>query len=599
MEVIKAHIENILSIEDLHISFEPTGLVLVDGWNADDNRANGAGKSAIFNAISFALFEKIPRKITKTEILRKGTKKGSSYVEVKVGANTYAVKRSRPTDVQYFINGIKSDISQGEFEDFIGLNYDQFLITMYTAQNTNNKFIFLNDKGKKDFILQLMKLASFNEFHKTAKTMISSIENNILILEQDLKSYQAQIKIYKESITDADELNKQIVAHTTEINEFQKSMIKLQTIKQPDVSKYSTLEQKIAETNTKLTQVEIERNQALSEYQQQKYIAEQEFVFIKPQADAECPECNTPLVIQGQSLTHVADTSAQEKAAREAHEIKVAEAKECMLAALKSIKSLDEKLNDRTKVNALEQKLIEQKQSDFKEYDNAQSSIAEYQRCISSRNQTIQYLQEKLDNNITVVAKIKKIVKEAQEVQKQKKELQDELETVKFCSQIFAPTGAPAYIMDGLIDLFNEAVSEYVQMIWPSATYQLKTHKVNSDKTVVAKFSEELMIGGKIRSIGSMSGGELRSLSLALDFAILDVLTTQYGTTINPIILDEPFDGLDAVGREIVVDLLQRLSQKRQIIVVDHMSESKTYFDKIIKVEKKNGISNIVPDSDE
>jgi len=598
MQIIKAHIENILSIENLDISFEPTGLVLVDGWSLDDNRANGAGKSAIFNAISYGLYEKTPRKITKTEILRKGSKKGHTYVEIQVGSNFYGVKRCRPTNVEYFINGVKSDITQEEFENKIGLTYDQFMITMYTAQNSNNKFIFLNDKGKKDFILELMRLSSFGDFHSKTKKIINQLDTDIQLYTQELANYQSQVNIYKESMVDEGELDKQIAAHQEEIVKFNKQIKELQQVPKPDLSKYSALEVKIADANTRLTQVEMQRNTALNEYEEQKAIAEKSFVFLQPEADTECPECNTPLVVHGKSLMHVKDTTAQKAAAKAQHDKDVKEAQDKMLVTLNVIKQHDQQLSERAQINTLSQKLIEQKKTDFKEYDKAQASISEYQRCVSSRTQEIQYLEEKKQTAADVLAKIQSIMQKAVEVKNNKQTLMEELETVKFCSQIFAPTGAPAYIMDSTVDLFNEAVSEYVQMVWPSATYQLQTHKVNSDKSVVAKFSEELMIGGKSRSIGSLSGGELRSLSLALDFAILDVLTSQYGTTINPIILDEPFDGLDAVGREIVVDLLHRLSQKRQIIVIDHMSESKTLFSKVIRVEKKNGITNIVPDGD-
>ena len=68
MQIVSLDIENILSIEKASVSFEETGLVLVEGWNYDAERANGAGKSAIFNCISFALFDKLPRKMQITTL---------------------------------------------------------------------------------------------------------------------------------------------------------------------------------------------------------------------------------------------------------------------------------------------------------------------------------------------------------------------------------------------------------------------------------------------------------------------------------------------------------------------------------------------------
>lgn len=101
-------------------------------------------------------------------------------------------------------------------------------------------------------------------------------------------------------------------------------------------------------------------------------------------------------------------------------------------------------------------------------------------------------------------------------------------------------------------------------------------------------------MNGKEVSIGSLSGGENKAFSLALDFAIIDVIGSQYGLNLNPIVLDEPFDGLDAIGREIVIDLLSKLSEKRQILVIDHASEAKSMFSNVVRVEKHNGISKIL-----
>jgi len=594
MEILSVDIHNILSIGDISQEFGSDGLILYEGWNLDDNRANGAGKSAIFNAISFAIYEKIPRKITKSEILRKGAKEGYCKVNIRANNHIYSVKRCRPTSVEYYIDGNIVSITQEEFEEKIGFSYEQFLITMYTAQNTQQKFIFLNDSGKKDFILALMKLTTFNDFYKQTKNIISELEKDILVKENELKNLQSKVDIYKESLVDENNISSIIVEHQKEINNYKEAIIQLQAIPKPDLSKYHDLEVKISDANNHFSVTEINRNNAMNNYSRDKKIIETPFIFNKPKADTNCPDCNTPLVVRGKQLFHLEDTSAQELQAKEEYDKLIEEAEIRMSESLKLINKYDQELTKRQQVKNLEIKLIEQKKKDFKDYDDAQVKINDYNRCLITRNINMQNLQTQLVNNSHVQLKIKDVLKDAVKIKTEKTCLEDELNTVKLCSTIFAPTGAPAYIMDSIVTSFNDAVSEYVQLIWPSATYSLQTHKMNSDKTVVAKFSEELVINGKSRSIGSLSGGELRSLSLALDFAILDVLAAQYGIALNPVILDEPFDGLDSIGREIVIDLLQVIAKKRQIIVVDHTSEAKTLFTDIVRVEKKSGISSIV-----
>ena len=106
MRIKSLKINNILSIADLELTFEDKGLVLIEGWNYDADRSNGAGKTAIGNALSFALYGKMPRNITATEILRKGCKEGYAEVVMETGGVEYTIKRSRPTALTFKVNNI-------------------------------------------------------------------------------------------------------------------------------------------------------------------------------------------------------------------------------------------------------------------------------------------------------------------------------------------------------------------------------------------------------------------------------------------------------------------------------------------------------------
>src|SRR5574343_861265 len=120
MRLITIDIENFLSIEKAHVDFNSAGLLLLEGWNHDVDRANGAGKSAILNAISFGLYDRVPRKITASELLRRGTKKGSVFIRLDIGGEILGVRRSRPKGVVFTreINGETEilSITQEEWE---------------------------------------------------------------------------------------------------------------------------------------------------------------------------------------------------------------------------------------------------------------------------------------------------------------------------------------------------------------------------------------------------------------------------------------------------------------------------------------------------
>jgi len=561
-------INNILSIENASLTFGDSGLILVEGFDYDTGRANGAGKSSIFNALSFALYDKIPRRITKSEILRNGTKSGWSQVEVQVGTRTFAVRRSRPTGCTYFIDGVISPITQEEFEKHIGMNYDQFLITMYTAQDSDNKFIALNDSGKKDFILKIMNL-EFSKYREDTTKGISKLEKEENSINAKIEGFKSNINIYKSNVIDPLEINSQLFSCNESITLAKAEIKKLEHIREPDLTKYVEAETKIQSKLMNLRSSKTLLEMKRTELHKLKHSS----------PDTNCPECNESLNIIDGKAFKVDNFSKTEE------QIKI---------VIRQINDYEEDIAQEPNIQNLLNQIKHKKQEEYKDFHEAQSRIATYKHSINMEQMIIKDLTAKLEKSNDIKIKIAKIIGDTKVLQTRLAEIETEIIILKSVENIFDTTGAPAYIMDSIIDSFNESVTDYINEIWPNASYSLQTYKYNKDKTIKAKFSESLTINGKERSIGSLSGGEIRALSLALDFSIIEVLGSKYSLSLNPVILDEPFNGLDSTGREMVIDILTKFSENRQVWVVDHASESKALFNDIVRVEKRAGISKIV-----
>jgi exonuclease SbcC len=569
MKIDTLEINNILSIKEALITFGDSGLVLVEGKDYDTGRANGAGKSAIFNALSFALYDKIPRRITKSEIIRKGEKRGYAIAQIHTNAGRYGVKRERPNVVTFYKDDKVIDITQEEFEDRIGLNYDQFLITMYTAQDSSDRFIELNDTGKKDFILKIMNLDKFTKCKQEVSDKIKALNSKKQLVETKINGLKSNISIYKNSMVDIDDINIKIEQNEKDIKAYTKAIKELEDIKEPDFSKYAETEKKVQDKLMNLQSMKMLCNAKRNELAQLK----------DKTPDAECPECTTSLnIVNGQIVKSSDQDIIQEQ----------------IKAVTTQINEYETDIAKEQEIKELAKKIQIKKQEEYSDYNSARSSISEYRSSINIKQSGNENLKQQLTKNDEIKDKVTDILNQAKILKTDMDKAKSELLVLEAVSSVFDSTGAPAYVMDAMIDSFNTAISDYISEIWPDATYVLQTYKQNKDKTVKAKFSESLTINGKERSIGSLSGGELRALSLALDFAIIDTLSTKYGLSLNPVILDEPFNGLDSVGRELVIDLLTKFSTNRQIWVVDHASEAKAMFNQVLRVEKRNGVSNIV-----
>lgn len=568
MKIKNLKVKNILSIEEAHVEFGESGLVLVEGFDYDTGRANGAGKSAIFNALSYALYDKVPRKITKSEIMRKGAKQASAEVTVITKDGEYTVSRSRPTGVTYAKGGVSLDISQEEFEAALGINYDQFLTTMYNAQDSQDRFIFLNDRDKKEFLLKIMNLGNFNLYKKNITDKVSLLETEKKILQTKLDGFKNSIAIYKTQIVNPQDIKEKISQIDNDILFYKDKIKQLEAVSEPDFSKYADVENKVAQEMQKISN---------SKFMLQRLRANYDSVSnLKP--DTNCPSCNVELIITDKQV-HICDDSSKEETLKD---------------LAKQINELESCVIKENEYNNIKNKITLKKQEDFKEYNTAQASIGQYKNSITFKTREKETLEDQVLKNDDIKKSANEIILQAKDVQSRISEIDDEVQLLNTVGQFFDPTGAPAYIMDSIIDSFNDSVTDYINHIWPNASYSLQTYKENKDKTITSKFSEILMINGKQTSIGSLSGGELRALSLAIDFSMVDILSGKFSIDLNPIILDEPFNGLDGAGKELVIELLEKLANEKEIWVVDHASEAKSLFSRTIRVEKRNGTSTIM-----
>jgi DNA repair exonuclease SbcCD ATPase subunit len=573
VKVKSLHISNILSIEDATIAFDDSGLTLVEGWNYDDNRANGAGKTAIFNALSYALYDDMPRKITAAEIVRKGQKSGFVKAILDVDGVQVEVERKRPGGVTFSFAGKKEDLTQKEFEAKIRLSYDQFLVTAYNAQTFGERFIQLNDTSKKSFLLKLMNLDDIAALKKMADDKVKTLLNSIKEAETAIASDKAKIEAYRDTFPNEEKLKKEIQELEDDILALQSSIKTLSEVTKPNTVEFDQREADIQSKLDKIAQIKAKRSMMFDQYRK---LAAKDKPF---NGETSCSKCGTEFDISN-AVAH--------------HERELVQIRAEMADLKSKLDTLDAviiKENEfRTSLNCVKN----ERNVHTSAYQNAKTAAAEYTAKLQLKKQALDNKITMQNNIAEIKNKIKALIDNVTTNRTSIQNLQSEVILQEALSSMYSSTGIPAYVLDSAVDTFNEAVSVYVNMIWPNATYVLKSFKENKDGDVMAKFSEELAINGKQRSIGSLSGGEFRALSLAVDFAIMDVIFKNFSIDVNPIIMDEPFEGLDAAGRETVIELLEKLAANRNILVVDHASEAKAMFTKIIRVEKRAGISRIV-----
>ena len=576
MKILSISIVNFLSIESANIDLPDTGLLLLEGWNHDVDRSNGAGKTAILNAISFGLYDKVPRKITASEFLRRGAKAGHVEIRVSIDQTVYGIIRSRPKGVAIYkeIDGIKEplNMTQAAWEAKLKLNYSQFIVSMYCAQGNSPRFLLMNDTDKKTFLLQLLNLEEFALCKRKVDDRIQLLNTDVLQLNNQNSILASKIEAYSESLVDEDKIKLFIIQQEQSLTAFEKALKDAQQVQAPDLSKYSKLEEDISKKKTAFIKARTSREMLKRQWDALR-------LKIKPfeKSDA-CHACGASLDNSEACALH-----AQENTRLTSETLKLK----------KEIDLIDTLLLDETKINQLSSKLKDKKNKESQTYEKSFMSQVELKSRISYLNKELKEAQIKLDGNNSLLEKLSSLKEKSMDLRSKVDSHISSLEIQKTISAIYSSTGAQAYVLDTAVNLFNEQVNTYVSALWGNMTYELLSYKETVKGDVTAKFSESIVMDGRPISIGSLSGGELKALSICTDMALIAILERQYGITMSPIIFDEAFDGLDASGKEFALELIKTLALDRLVIVIDHASEMRAVFDKVIRVEKKSGISTV------
>ena len=84
-----------------------TTLILGENLDSEGQDSNGAGKTTFIEAITFALFGKIPKGGSVDDVIRTGTKECKVILELQDGDNSIVIERTRGTNnsLKFLVNG--------------------------------------------------------------------------------------------------------------------------------------------------------------------------------------------------------------------------------------------------------------------------------------------------------------------------------------------------------------------------------------------------------------------------------------------------------------------------------------------------------------
>lgn len=582
MKITDLFIKDFLSVGEVSLVFPNAGFLLVDGWNQDSQSANGAGKSSILSAISWCLFGKTPREISSSAITRSGCKSCTVVVKFILNRQSYTLTRSRPNALEISINDSdKRSIEQNELQDIIGITYEKYLTISYFAQGLGNRFLDLSDTDRKTLFLDLSKSSDFLKGK-------SAIDERIKLLQKEESSIQQNINISSSKIEELleydfnlKELNESKSIEEKKVNNFKKHLLNID-IPAPDISQFQEMKSKLKKELVKISESKGELRSLHSQFKRAQ-------IPNRPFAPLSCPHCKVDLIVEDDSIT-----ICQTQSIREAEQRQIEKNKKVLEELNQKIKTLDSFI-------LKEDRLLDAIQKCDTRIEEISYDYLRSQDDIKSTKSTIALCQQKIDSLNRDIEKSEKIKTRLTNLQNSLSLLKtdlllknNELQIAEAVGHTLGPSGIQSYLLDAIIDQFNENIRQVLSIAWPIFNYELLTFKENKNGSFSTRFSENIQISGVTRSLGALSGGEIRCLSVVIDIALIKTFEMYSGFIPSPIILDEPFIHLDSYNREKAIEILQSIANDSLVIVVDHENECKSLFDKIIQVDKINGITSAI-----
>lgn len=162
--------------------------------------------------------------------------------------------------------------------------------------------------------------------------------------------------------------------------------------------------------------------------------------------------------------------------------------------------------------------------------------------------------------------------------------------------RMLGKTGFLGSIFDQiLVEIETEIAKMLVNMTNArNISIKFKTEVITAKGTAKKTITPVVYIGGHEADLATgPSGGQQSSIELVIDLAVLRVVERRTGRTPGWLLQDEVIIGQGSDTSVNAIEILKEFAEDKMVLVIDHSSEVKEHFQKVIDVRMENGVSYI------
>ncbi len=530
---------------------------------------NGSGKSTMLDALSFALFAKAHRNISKTQLVNSINNKGTKVIVEfnALGSDFKVVRGIKPNifeiwkgDVMMNQNSHAKEYQKVLEQNILKLNHKSFHQIVVLGSSSFIPFMQLSAQHRRDVIEDLLDMNVFSKMNSLLKEKISILKENIKNTTHQIEVNNTKIDAQKKYIKDIQAINLEAKAEKKKLIDDYRKEIK--TLQKDNTVLSNNITENLEPTETKKKQIESSISQ-LNNYktkfstQANKIVKEVKFF----EDNDICPTCD-------QSIT-----SELKNQRISLGKSKASELKEAMDKA-------DANLNNKEK--AL--RIVEESLKD----------IRKNQTSLHSNNQSIDQYQSYIDRTLEEIENIG----QAADVETAKNDLED-LNNVKadlieeklsyneqynydqVISQMLRDTGIKTKIVKQYLPVINKLCNQYLQILDFFVSFNLDE---TFQETIRSRFRDNF-------TYDSFSEGEKQRIDLALLFTWRQIAKMKHSVATNLLLLDETFDSsLDHEGVDNLMKIIYNLKDDTNVFIISHKGDllEGRFANKIEMVKQKN-----------
>lgn len=595
---ISIEIHNLFAHKNSTYEFKNNTCTVIFGDNKDDKglQNNGAGKTTLFEAVCIALTNESLRGLKKESFINREADDckiifclENSAMKMKLRIERQFFRGSKPAKIAIYENGelnsqiVSANEANKRVLELIGISREDLLRYFIISQDNHYTFFTASDSEKKEIMNRI-----------TSADMVNPVieQLDLKFKEKDAEYKQINDEIGK--LSDKRELleeqKKEVIANDNTVYEIKRITESKETAeevirdKKNDIANYK---KRIAELDKELSDI------VLTDVT--------ELVKKKKKIQSECDDLESELLNNKKllkklknelGLTITCPHCQKEFIPESQLNLSPEEIREAIGQLNKETSDLSSKLEKREKSLEKVKKDILRAEEQKEEMDNLSYEKNKQQRRINNAQETIKEMQDSIDIYDKQIAELKRkkkdnkllnslneritdCGKQIDELVNRLQPIADEIDMIKFWQFNMGKNGFSTYLANKSIKIIEGITNSFLRKFGVDISVLINGFKILRSGEVREKIDVFVLNDGiTAEQFMSKSGGERGRVTLAGILGIQHLINlSTNGRGLNLLLLDEVFPGIDAMGQEKIIKVLETLGVTIMLIT-QNVSES-------------------------